>query len=334
MAGWSRRGLIASTGAFAALGMFAPSRAAETDLSNALYFEDLERFEALIATRPAEQAIAGYLEAPSAGLAAYLRTYRVTPEAYAERLTERPRFYRALVGLRDRLRPFEPGILQAMARVRALLPRTPEAPVFFLVGTLGPGATPREVRPGTDAASLGILMPAEHVGMTAETDMSEFPEGRTGRARIEDVVGFVAHEYGHVAQVHRQGLEQYRRLYTVPGRATNLAMAVREGGAELVSWLTTGQLRERHRYFQRHADALRQEFRAIAPHPAAQYRGWFSGRNEDRPDRPVQLGYALGLDMCRRFLDTAADRSAALEVIASASEPEDFEAIARPYLDM
>ncbi|MDQ8754865.1 hypothetical protein RCO27_01365 [Sphingosinicella sp. LHD-64] len=298
-----------------------------------LRFEDLERFEALIATRSTEQAIADYLEAASAGLAAYLRTYRVTPAAYAERLAERPLFYRALVGLRDRLRPFEPGILQAMARVRALLPGTPDAPVFFLVGTLGPGATPREVRSGTDAASLGILMPVEHVGMTAETDMSEFPEGRAGRAQIEDVVGFVAHEYGHVAQVHRQGLEQYRRLYTVPGRATNLAMAVREGGAELVSWLTTAQLRERHRYFQRHADELRREFIAIASHPAAQSRGWFSGRNEDRPDRPAQLGYAVGLDMCRRFFDMSGDRSAALLAIVSATEPEDFDVIARPYLN-
>ncbi|WP_338425064.1 hypothetical protein [Sphingopyxis kveilinensis] len=332
MTEWSRRALLTSGGSFAALGGYASARADEAEPSNKLYFDDLQRFEMHISAMPPQEAVAAYLATPSAGLTAYMRTYRITPDAYLQRLAERPRFYRSIVGLRERLRPYETAITQAMVRVRAFLPGTPEVPVFFLVGTLGPGATPREVRRGADATSLGILMPAEHLAMTVDTDMSEFPEGRAGRANVGDVTGFVSHEYGHVAQVHLQGLARYRELYTIPGNATNLAMAIREGGADYISWLATGQRRERHRYFDAHARTLGREFVAIAHLPAADFRGWFSGVDSNNPGRPAQIGYAVGFDICRHFMDAAADRSAALLAIASASEAKDFLAIASAYL--
>jgi hypothetical protein len=331
---WSRRTVLHS-GAGALLSAVVGRRAcaAATPPSSSLHFGDLERFEALVAGGGPERIAADYLRTPSPGLTAYLAAYRVTPEAYRDRLAERPRFYASLIGLRVRLRPFEAATEQGMVRLRSLFPGVPAVPVYFLVGTLGPGATVKEVAPAPDASGLGILMPAELLGMTRETDLSEFPEGRAGRARVEDVAGYVAHEYGHVVQVHHQGLARYRALYTVPGRATNLALAVREGAAELLSWLATGQTRERHHYFRAHEAELRREFGAIASGRAADSRGWFSGANERQPDRPVQLGYALGLDMCRQFLDRAPDRSAALCAIVSAAEPADFAAIAGPYLD-
>lgn len=331
---WSRRAALHSgAGAMLAAVVGRRACAAAAPPSSPLHFDDLERFEALVADRGSERIVADYLRKPSPGLTAYLAAYRVTPEVYRDRLAERPRFYASLIGLREKLRPFEPAIEQGIARLRTLFPGVPPVPVYFLVGTLGPGATVKEVGPAPDASGLGILMPAELLGMTRETDLSEFPEGRAGRAGVEDVAGYVAHEYGHVVQVHHQGLTRYRALYTAPGRATNLALAVREGAAELLSRLATGQLRERHHYFRAHETELRREFGAIASRRAADSRGWFSGANERRPDRPPQLGYALGLDLCRQFLDAAPDRRAALRAIVSAAEPADFAAIAGRYLD-
>lgn len=330
MIDFSRRDILRAGAVTACAGACAGARAAET-VEDALHFDDLLRFEALMGGQPSAEAIEAYLAAATPGLSAYLDTYRVAAAAYAERIAERPGFYRSLIGLRDRLRPFEPAVRAAMARVRALVPGTPAVPVYLFVGTLGPGATVKEVRPGVDAASLGILMPAEHVAIDATTDLSEFPEGRAGRAEAADLPGFIAHEYAHVAQVGLQGLARYRTLYSVPARATNLAFAVREGGAELVSALASGRLRARHRYFIENRAELIREFVAIADRPVSETRGWFSGIDQTRPERPAQMGYALGWDLCRRYLDSASDRSAALITLLSAVEPEDFRAIAAPY---
>lgn len=294
-------------------------------------FGDLERFESLLSGASAAALVASYLAEESPGLAAYRKAYRVTGADLADRLQERPRFYRSLAGLRARLRPFEDEALQAMARVRELVPGTPEVPVFVFVGTLGPGATVKEVGAcGGGPHGLGILIPVEALALTPSTDMSEFPEGRAGRADASAFAGLVAHEYAHVAQVQLQGLERYRTIYTEPGRNTHLAFAIREGAADLLSWLASGQLRERHRYMLANHSKLWREFRPLAGQPVSSSY-WF-GRNDPQfPERPPQLGYALGWSICRHFHENAEDQPHALRQLLSAVEPADFDAILARY---
>ena len=73
-----------------------------------------------------------------------------------------------------------------MRRVRELAPRTPVVPVYFFVGTMGPGATVKEVTPQGGEGGLGILVPSEVIAITPAMDMSEFPEGQCGRGDGDD----------------------------------------------------------------------------------------------------------------------------------------------------
>jgi hypothetical protein len=57
--------------------------------------------------------------------------------------------------------------------------------------------------------------------------------------RPEDIVPLVLHELTHIQQATVQGIDTYRRIYG-PDQ-TLLALALREGSAELIAALTTGR---------------------------------------------------------------------------------------------
>jgi hypothetical protein len=296
-----------------------------------LRFDDLVRFEALAGATSIEEWVTRYLTKASGGLAAYIKTNGVSAADFERAIAERPKFFRALAGLRDRIRPQEAAILNAMGKVRELAPSTPQVPVFFFIGTAGPGATVKEVTSAGRELGLGILVPTEMVGMTSTTDMSEFSEGRCGRGDVSALPQLVAHEYAHVAQVQLQGLERYRSIYRQEGRNTHLAYAVREGAADLLAYLASGQLRERHHYMLANEASLWREFVRFLDQPVSSSTGWFSTPGGARCDRPAQLGYAIGYAISRHYYQAASDRGQALGEILSAVEPQDLLQIAAPY---
>lgn len=272
-----------------------------------------------------------YLQGATASLVAYMKANGVTAAKFEQAIAERPKFYRSLPGLRNRIRPYEPAILRAMSRVRELAPATPHVPVFFFVGTAGPGATVKEVTVEGGEQGLGILVPSEMVSLTRAADMSEFGGGSCGRGDVSALPQLVAHEYAHVAQVQLQGLERYRSIYRDAGRNTHLAFAVREGAADFLAYLASGQLRERHHYMLANESSLWRAFVDDLDQPVTSATGWFSTPGGVRCDRPAQLGYAIGWAICRRYYQASTDNQRGLAEILSAVEPSDFARIARPY---
>jgi hypothetical protein len=79
-----------------------------------------------------------------------------------------------------------------------------------------------------------------------------------------------------------------------------------------------------------HRDRIRREFQAIMHKPAREAVGWFSGIPEPTDDRPPALGYAVGFDICKAFLDQAgASEARTLELLSARSD--DFARVARAY---
>lgn len=300
-------------------------------------FSDFHRFRqahAVATTGDATAAMAAldrYIEAATPGLKAYLDTYGVTVDTFRQRLTTHSRYYRDVARIWPLLARNLDATRRAVRQFYRLADWVPQAPVFFFVGTLNHGATVKEITSEGGADSLGVLIPIELVAMTADTDMGEFPEGRRGRRHPDELQQLVVHELAHIAQVRLQGLDEYRAIYRHKARGTHLAYAIREGAADLLAFLGTGLLREQHRYLMRHEAEIWREFAVLRDRPVAATRGWFSGWDEKRHDRPGQLGYAVGWAMCSEYYRRHADKRAALREILAANEPGDFERIAEPY---
>lgn len=266
----------------------------------------------------APAAVRLYWEQASAGLAAYRAAYQVTPEAMTDALKRRPDVYEALANLNLTSAEAE-RTLRVAQSMQSLVPDLPAVPIFLFAGVTGFGATVKEVRSGSGAADLGVLIPLEIVLVADRSE--ELPPAQP--AALALLPQFVGHELTHVAQVQLQGLDRYRSLYRNPSWGTNLAFAIREGAADLLSELSSGQLRLRHRYFIAHEEEIWDEFGRDLDGPAPSSR-WFSVRSETTGPRPPQLGYAVGWSICRRFYERHGRTRNALVEILSAAEPEDF----------
>jgi hypothetical protein len=97
---------------------------------------------------------------------------------------------------------------------------------------------------------------------------------------------------------------------------TLIARAVREGCAELLAELALGKSTPDQLVYGTAREAeLWRAFRAIAHERTDKHTGWFSGRNTAFPDAPWQIGYFVGMRMCRAWYDGQPDRKAALRAI-------------------
>lgn len=83
-------------------------------------------------------------------------------------------------------------------------------------------------------------MPAEHHGPAGLTrSVGVLIATERFSERTEDVVPLVLHELAHFQQALVQGVDTYRRIYG--SDQTLLALALREGSADLIAELTTGR---------------------------------------------------------------------------------------------
>lgn len=166
---------------------------------------------------------------------------------------------------------------------------------------------------------------------TPATDTTEFPGGFPG-VSLEHLPQVAVHEMSHVFQMQTQGPANYLAIYQEPGRRTHAALAIREGCADYRTWRASGlAMSERQRFVREHAPELWAEFRPLLHEIVEPGDPWFGGRSAARPDWPLQVGYGLGEEICRTFVETADDESAALRAVWGAHLPDHFDAIIAPY---
>lgn len=224
-----------------------------------------------------------YLANASAGLRAYAARYSVTGSSIAAALAAEPSRYANLNALADALVAQGPALRVAFRKLQEFHPDAVFPPIWFVVGDNGPGGLARPE---------GVLIAAERF---------------TGHP--EDVVPLVLHELTHIQQATIQGLETYRRIYG-PDQ-TLLALALREGTAELIAVLTTGRLINPvgERYGLAHERELWAKFRE------EMYRretgDWMFVRPSNH-EWPPDLGYWVGYRIAKSFFEAATDKRRAV----------------------
>jgi uncharacterized protein YjaZ len=137
----------------------------------------------------------------------------------------------------------------------------------------------------------------------------------------EDLVPIVLHELAHFQQARVQGLETFLKIYG-PGGSL-LALALREGSAELIAELTTG----RHinpaaeRYGLAHESTLWPKFREEMRNPEP--GDWMFVRPSNT-DWPPDLGYWMGYRIARSYHEQASDKRRAIVDILGLTDFEAF----------
>lgn len=328
---WTRRrwaSLLAAT----AVSLGVAAALADPGPGAALVYDDVAAFARALAAIDGGQAttaaMAEYIAQASPGMQIFTARFGVNPDTMAERLRQRPRYYRYLATLRPEIEAREPQIRAALARLHAAaLPSAVPVPIYFLIANMRAGGNPGMVKtPQGPRVAIGIAI--DLMAHSPRVDMSEFPNGPAGIG-LDDLPYTAVHEMAHVFQAQAQGMDAYRAMYADPARGTHLAFAVREGCADFVTWQASGLgFAERNAYVKTHERALWAAFEPVLRKPVDPALGWFGPR---KGDWPMQVGYGVGKAICETFYESAADKAEAMRQIYTASRPEHFDAIVAPY---
>lgn len=224
-----------------------------------------------------------YLAQASPGLRVYAQRYDLTPARLATAVAHHPSAYADLDRLASAILAQEPALRAGFRSLRALFPEAAFPPIWFVVGDYGLGGLTRQE---------GVVVAAERYA-----------------ERVEDVVPLVLHELAHFQQAMVQGVERYQRIYG-PDQ-TLLALALREGTAELVAALTTG----RHinpaaeRYGLAHERELWRRFRKEMHNREP---GEWMFVQPSKAEWPPDLGYWVGYRIAKRYYEQAEDKRQAI----------------------
>ena len=299
------------------------------------HYEDLRRFDQALqeiaAGADPVESMEGYVTDASVAFKGFADRYEVTAESIAAQYSKRPIYYGELPRIEGWLRKREEDITNALNRLVELAPRGDSVPVYLLVADQKAGGTPIPIETA-DGIRAVIAVAVDAIALTSETDMSEFPNGAGGRANRADLPQVVVHETAHVLQVSAQGgVDNYRSIYD-PQSGNMLAIAIREGCAEYLTFLASGwRLGDRHLYAREHEKALWEAFKLVMYEPPFSVPGWFGGDHPEHPDWPSQIGYSLGERICKFHYENATDKSEAMKDLFTLYAPDEVKPMATAY---
>src|SRR5688572_29733369 len=233
-----------------------------------------------------------YIDRGTPGLHALIAARGYTTEDWVGAIRRYPNYWASIRPNTNRVRDAIRGVELPLARLRVLYPPLRPATVYVTIGALRSSGTTQDDR---------VLIGAELVAGTPETDISEFSAGmhaflaRYFSTRpITMLVPLNVHEYVHTQQ---HGIGQ-----------TVLARAIREGSADFITELVTGTRMPLPymTYGPAHEPALREAFKADMFTPLI--NRWFYNQVSTDPGHVPDLGYYMGYAISRAYFERVSDK--------------------------
>lgn len=192
----------------------------------------------------------------------------------------------------------KPAIVAALRRFQKLYPPARFSHVYFVIGGFV----------GSTAQPPGLLIGADQNADGPEVNTSELSLTQRNRGgAVTDVPYLVVHELIHNNQQ--------------PYGGTLLSAAIREGMADFIARLVTGNLgpdTRLHTYGNAHEQEMWQKFKPEML--AASTKNWLYNPNQETPTRPCDLGYYVGYKICQAYYDHAADKNLAVTDLLAADD--------------
>jgi hypothetical protein len=288
-----------------------PSARPELRVSYA--YDDIARFNAvypeLAESEDAEKLLQErYIDPGSAALGDYIARYQLKPLQWIKAIEKRPRYFGSFADLVDRLRAEEPQIDAAYDRLRTFYPTARPLRVNYVIGPMLAG--------GIQAAS-GVIVSAEIYGRRPDTDSFEF----SSRSRLyptQKVAPIVIHEFAHSMQMDLQGRDAYIAIYG--DRKSLLAIAIREGTADFIAALSTGETINpaAHAYGEPRQAQLWPLFQREMQ--GKETGDWMFYKPKAHSDWPRDLGYFMGYKIVEAYYNNADDKNQALSDILGVTD--------------
>jgi hypothetical protein len=255
-----------------------------------------------------------YIDRGSPGVRAFMVAKGYAADDWVGAIRLYPKFWASIRANTYRVKDAAPEFAPALGRLRALYPALRPATIYVTVGALQSGGTTQD---------SAVLIGAELVGGTPETDISEFdPQMHAFLSRVfgtrplTTLVLLNVHEYVHTQQ---RGIGP-----------TVLSRAIREGSADFVTELVTGTRipLPYMTYGPAREPALRETFKVQMFTPLI--RNWFYNQTSTDSGHVPDLGYYMGYVIARAYYQRAPDKREAVREMIEL--PFDDEAAVEAFL--
>ena len=299
------------------------------------HYEDIANFRKVYEVAESKgdtlKAMKEYFANASEGMRGWIQRYNTKPETMVKAIKYMPKYYKSLLTIDDTLKQYEEEIIKGLNGIKELYPSDfvylPPVYYFILIGG------------GGSVEMTANMMSVDYYGYHENIDKDEFkrvgglfPEGSFPLEWTDQVPHVAVHETAHLLQSYIQGDFDYVSIYTDDKKRTMLAYAIREGGADYITYLGSGLKNKRvHSFGNSKEEELWKLFQPLLADDPNDHPGWFSGKSPNHPDWPWQIGYYLGFKMVEYYYETAEDKKEAMNIILSAYRVETFQMIAENY---
>ncbi len=239
-----------------------------------------------------------YLDKASPALKNFLQDKEYGLDDFVSRFEKNRKSYATLTDAPRQLAGQEASIRMALTSMKKVLPNAVFLPIYYIVGlSSGMFAEPSEV---------GIRM-----AMTRLADPDHLSKLKLT----------VVHETVHIQQYMAIGPEEYHRIYE--DKQSLLAVSIREGVAEFLTSLTTGEYskKEVYDYIQKDEKRIWDRFRAEMNN--REFGDWLFAAPKD-PNQPRDLGYVMGALVVEAYYSNAEDKKKALGEILGITDYTGF----------
>lgn len=242
-----------------------------------------------------------YLDPGTDGLLAYVAAKTDGPRDMAARLMAMPAYVASIRANTLALPEAAPPIRAGLRALTALVPEATFPDVYLLIGVLTSGGT---------SLSPGLLLGAEMNTAAPDSPLGELSPGRRGTiGTAETLPHTVVHELVHANQ-GGGGPWTVLRAVLVEGGADFLSDLALPGGRE-APYTTWGRAHDRAVWA-----------RFMAERDASDSSQWTGNSSFRADDWTGDLGYYVGAEICRGYVEQAADRAQAVRDLLAMRDPE------------
>ena len=231
-----------------------------------------------------------YFQAGTPGLRSFVQLRIGTAKALLTKIRSCRCYYASIQRSTQEVPLYAAHFRASFRRLAELYPEAVFPDTTFVIGRMNSGGT-------TDTS--GLLIGTELFSRAPDSPVEELDDWeRAVTLPVADLPFIVAHELIHVQQPSEQEL-------------TLLAQCLREGAAEFLGELVSGRVctPHIHHYGKAHEQELWTRFsREMQGQTIEQWL--YQGRGSEA--EPADLGYFVGAQICRAYLDTHQDRRQAV----------------------
>lgn len=233
-----------------------------------------------------------YFNKASAGMNDYMALKVGSLKQFVQHINSHPAFYASIRSNTQRVDDFKKKFLQSFRKLKEIYPAAAFPDVYFVIGAFTSAGT---------VSGAGLLIGVNQVCKDDKTVTRELSEQQQLLMnQLEVLPNTIAHECIHFQQD------------SIVSDTTNLSYAIREGMADFIGELISGQTSNPkiHAWIKGKEKQVWQKFQAGMYQN--RYNDWIANYSNPGPGGFPDLGYWVGYAICRSYYETASDKKQAI----------------------